>query len=122
MNAQIVLRIEATSAADLIHLPMSCGHALDARSDRAAVGLCSDQLQGYPVITGLRVAMEELWHRVDGIDEYVDTTVVVEITECAAAAAGDAGYARAGERRGIAEGSVTKIFIKDLGLLVVRVA
>src|SRR5215472_9113854 len=50
MNAQIVLRIEATSAADLIHLPMSCGHARDARSDRAAVGLGSDQLQGDPVI------------------------------------------------------------------------
>ena len=101
---------------------MVAGHAVHPRADRAAVRFDPDQLQADPVVTGSRGATKQLRRGVNRIDQDINETVVIEISERATPGAGQVGNARAGGCGYVAKPSIAQVFIQHLGLFVVSMA
>src|SRR5246127_3197547 len=90
--------------------------ALDARTDAASIGFCADGFDLDPVVAGVGIAAQKLGKIVDGVYEQVEITVVVEVTEGAAASGDGNGNTGAGVIRNIGEASVAEILVEQLAL------
>src|ERR1700730_15692297 len=87
MDAQIVLGKIAAAAAHLVNLRMhtfvsrQMRDTSNPRSDTAAVGFRADGLDLDPVVAGAGIATEQLGIIVDRIDDHVEVSVIVEVSE-----------------------------------------
>ncbi len=64
----------------------------NARADGAAVGLYAFQFHLDPICLAAEVVPQERWRLVHVDDEYVDVTIIIEISKGAAPAAMRGGY------------------------------
>src|SRR5262245_47439648 len=86
MYAEVVLRIITAAAPDLINLSFVFSHDLDSRANAGTIRLRPDSLDRDPVIIGRGIRAEQHRVIVDRIDNDIDISVIVEITERAATA------------------------------------
>src|SRR5438477_3239001 len=90
VNAQIILREVAATAAHFIDLLMGfrlsgqmC-HTHQPRPDSAAVRFRSNRTNLDPVVIQFQITTEQLRITIHGIDDHIDISIVIEIAKCRA--------------------------------------
>src|SRR5262249_24832344 len=92
--------------------------AAQTRSNRAAIGLCADQLHLNPRIVQARIATNQLGWSVNAIHDEVDVAIVVEVSKSAPARRRGCAQPRAANFRHVLEFAVAQVAVKQLWLRV----
>src|SRR5260370_2144434 len=90
--------------------------AFDARADAAAIGFCTDSFDFDPIVAGAGIAAQKLGEIVDGVDDNVETAVIVEVAEGATSGGHGNGDAGTGVVRDVAKAAIAQIFVEQLAL------
>src|SRR5262245_62710323 len=112
MQAEIVLRVVARSAAHLVHLSVPSGGHLHAGADPRPVRFGAHTLDEDRVVPVAAVVPEQRRRAIEVVDEHVDVAVVVEVAEGTPPAEILRSYCGTGFRGHIAEPSVPEVAIE----------
>src|SRR5689334_7016768 len=120
IGAEVVLRQEASTGADLTYLFQAAATDGDLRTDRESIAGCRNKLHCHPMMLGRLTILEQRWRAIDVVHDDVEIAVIVEITNGQAAANPGELQATAGAIRNVAK-SAAKVQ-QQLVLLTIRFA
>src|SRR5205807_143856 len=123
-RSQVILRNVAATAADFVDLTMRLGLARNlrntcqARADPAAIRFRANRAYFDPVVLQLRIATQELWIVVYCIDDHVDVTIIVEVSEGTASRRSRIRDTRPNLQRNVRKMAIAQVSIKQFTLRV----